>query len=151
MFFCPLSQIQDREVARIIKECKQESFWYRGEWSKIILTTLTTQNDFLMYVCKTSAKCFFVGRLLWVNSLMLSYALYSQRFNWIIYIIVVGKGGWIEVLFNQNFSSCRVGSVLEVHCNNHLRNVLLCYILILAFEWKAGVAMCLWFVKFFVC
>ncbi|KAL9852184.1 OCIA domain-containing protein 2 [Geothlypis trichas] len=30
MFFCPLSQIQDREVARIIKECKQESFWYRA-------------------------------------------------------------------------------------------------------------------------
>ncbi|XP_054151804.1 OCIA domain-containing protein 2 [Melozone crissalis] len=30
MFFCPMSQIQDREVARIIKECKQESFWYRA-------------------------------------------------------------------------------------------------------------------------
>ncbi|XP_005490086.1 OCIA domain-containing protein 2 isoform X1 [Zonotrichia albicollis] len=30
MFFCPMSQIQDREVARIIKECRQESFWYRA-------------------------------------------------------------------------------------------------------------------------
>lgn len=30
MLFCPMSQIQDREVARIIKECKQESFWYRA-------------------------------------------------------------------------------------------------------------------------
>nr|XP_054488925.1 OCIA domain-containing protein 2 [Agelaius phoeniceus]XP_054488926.1 OCIA domain-containing protein 2 [Agelaius phoeniceus] len=30
MLFCPMSQIQDREVARIIKECRQESFWYRA-------------------------------------------------------------------------------------------------------------------------
>ncbi|XP_059700859.1 OCIA domain-containing protein 2 [Haemorhous mexicanus] len=30
MLFCPMSQVQDREVARIIKECKQESFWYRA-------------------------------------------------------------------------------------------------------------------------
>lgn len=30
MLFCPLSQIQDKEVARIRKECKQESFWYRA-------------------------------------------------------------------------------------------------------------------------
>nr|XP_041571674.1 OCIA domain-containing protein 2 isoform X2 [Taeniopygia guttata] len=30
MLFCPMSQIQDREIARIIKECKQESFWYRA-------------------------------------------------------------------------------------------------------------------------
>ncbi|KAM3672532.1 OCIA domain-containing protein 2 [Ammospiza nelsoni] len=30
MFFCPMSQIQDREIARIIKECRQESFWYRA-------------------------------------------------------------------------------------------------------------------------
>ncbi|XP_064274265.1 OCIA domain-containing protein 2 [Passer domesticus] len=30
MLFCPLSQIQDREIARIVKECKQESFWYRA-------------------------------------------------------------------------------------------------------------------------
>ncbi|XP_048159340.1 OCIA domain-containing protein 2 [Corvus hawaiiensis] len=30
MLFCPISQIQDREIARIHKECKQESFWYRG-------------------------------------------------------------------------------------------------------------------------
>ncbi|XP_017600111.1 PREDICTED: OCIA domain-containing protein 2 [Corvus brachyrhynchos] len=30
MLFCPISQIQDREIARIRKECKQESFWYRG-------------------------------------------------------------------------------------------------------------------------
>ncbi|XP_041314305.1 OCIA domain-containing protein 2 [Pyrgilauda ruficollis] len=30
MLFCPMSQIQDREIARIVKECKQESFWYRA-------------------------------------------------------------------------------------------------------------------------
>ncbi|XP_064510058.1 OCIA domain-containing protein 2 [Pseudopipra pipra] len=31
MFFCPTSQIQDAgEFARIRKECKQESFWYRA-------------------------------------------------------------------------------------------------------------------------
>ncbi|XP_050193813.1 OCIA domain-containing protein 2 [Myiozetetes cayanensis] len=31
MFFCPTSQIKDAgEVARIRKECKQESFWYRA-------------------------------------------------------------------------------------------------------------------------
>uniref|UniRef100_A0A8C0UWS2 OCIA domain-containing protein n=1 Tax=Cyanistes caeruleus TaxID=156563 RepID=A0A8C0UWS2_CYACU len=30
MLFCPMSQIQDREIARIRKECKQESFWYRA-------------------------------------------------------------------------------------------------------------------------
>uniref|UniRef100_A0A8C5WZZ7 OCIA domain containing 2 n=1 Tax=Malurus cyaneus samueli TaxID=2593467 RepID=A0A8C5WZZ7_9PASS len=30
MFFCPISQIEDREIARIRKECKQESFWYRA-------------------------------------------------------------------------------------------------------------------------
>ncbi|KAJ7400706.1 OCIA domain-containing protein 2 [Pitangus sulphuratus] len=34
MFFCPISQIQDAgEIARIRKECKQESFWYRGIFS----------------------------------------------------------------------------------------------------------------------
>ncbi|RLW08974.1 hypothetical protein DV515_00002809 [Chloebia gouldiae] len=33
MLFCPMSQIQDREIAMIIKECKQESFWYRGIFS----------------------------------------------------------------------------------------------------------------------
>ncbi|XP_058694851.1 OCIA domain-containing protein 2 [Poecile atricapillus] len=30
MLFCPMSQIQDSEIARIRKECKQESFWYRA-------------------------------------------------------------------------------------------------------------------------
>ncbi|XP_056346304.1 OCIA domain-containing protein 2 isoform X2 [Oenanthe melanoleuca] len=30
MIFCPLSQIQDKEIAKILKECKQESFWYRA-------------------------------------------------------------------------------------------------------------------------
>lgn len=30
MLFCPISQIQDGEIARISKECKQESFWYRA-------------------------------------------------------------------------------------------------------------------------
>ncbi|XP_062349609.1 OCIA domain-containing protein 2 [Cinclus cinclus] len=30
MLFCPISQIQDKDIARIRKECKQESFWYRA-------------------------------------------------------------------------------------------------------------------------
>ncbi|XP_066041819.1 OCIA domain-containing protein 2 [Chamaea fasciata] len=30
MLFCPISQIQDKNIARIRRECRQESFWYRA-------------------------------------------------------------------------------------------------------------------------
>ncbi|EOB05604.1 OCIA domain-containing protein 2 [Anas platyrhynchos] len=31
MFYCPSSQVHsDGEIAKIRKECKKESFWYRG-------------------------------------------------------------------------------------------------------------------------